>query len=256
MAVFQTVLSTVILGVLYYRMIKRETPSPISWLQALVPVGLGAASLSVSFYVLIGVAALLNWLGISSGGAHVFVKSMFMAFIMAGAPEELTKFAAMIITIFLFRKKIRNVYEYILIGAAVGIGFTLPEEFLYGDAEAQAIWIRMLTIAGHMCYGILMAKHLGIAKYNKINDKPRFLQYVLAFLIPILLHTLYDACTSNNLMMLSENAAESDTGIILGLAGTAAHIIMQFVILFLVKKNTEKYCGMTLLQKMEAESSK
>ena len=256
MAIFQALLSAAILGLLYYRMIKRETPSPISWLQALLPMGLGMASLSVSFYVLVGLAAFIGWLGFKAGDVSSFVRSMYLAFMMAGGPEELTKFAAMAISIFLFRKKIRNVYEYILIGAAVGIGFTLPEEFLYGDAETQAFWIRMLTIAGHMCYGILMAKHLGIAKYNKINDKPRFLQYVLAFLIPILLHTLYDACTSNNLMMLSENAAESDTGIILGLAGTAAHIIMQFVILFLVKKNTEKYCGMTLLQNMDAESSK
>ncbi len=247
MAVFQAALSLLILGVLYYRMVMREKPSPIGWLQALVPVGLGVASMSVSFYMFLGVSVLMSKLGISFGSANMFIKSVALAFVTAGFPEELTKLIFMLIAIFLFRKKIRNVYEYILIGAAIGIGFTLPEEFNYGDAEAHAIWIRMLTIAGHMCYGMIMANHLGLAKYNKISGKPRFLQYVLAIAVPVLLHTLYDTCTSGNLMMLSEDAAESDAGITLGLVGTAVHIIGQFVILFLAKKNTEKYCSMILL---------
>ena len=247
MAVVQTLLSFLILGALYYWLVKSEKPSPIGWLQALVPVGFGAASLPVSFYMFIGVAVVLNKLGISASSSHNFVKSMLMAFTMAGLPEELTKLLFMLVAIFLFRTKIRNVYEYILIGAAIGIGFTIPEEFSYGDTEAQAFWIRMLTIAGHMCYGMIMAWYLGMAKYKKINSQPRFLQYMLALAIPVLLHTLYDACTSNNLMMLSEDAAESDAGVMLGLVGTGAHIIIQFIILFLAKKNAEKYCAMTLL---------
>ena len=247
MAVVQTLLSLAILGILYYRMIKREKPEQIGWLQAFVPIALGAVSLSISFYVLIGVASLLNALGISAGSANNFIKSMMFAFLMAGAPEEIAKLIFMVIAIFLFRKKIRNVYEYILIGAAIGIGFTLPEEFGYGDVEAQAIWIRMLTVCGHMIYGIIMAKHIGIAQYNRKNGQPRFLQYVLAICIPVLLHTLYDACTSNNLMMISEDSAESDSGIMLGLIAVAAHFIIQIVVLVLLKKNTEKYCEMALL---------
>lgn len=247
MDILQAVLSALILGFLYYRMVKRETPSPISWLQALTPIGLGMVSLPVSFYAFIGVSMVINSLGISAGGAHPFVRSLLFAFMMAGCPEELTKLLFMLIAIFLFRKRIRNVYEYILIGAAIGIGFTLPEEFVYGG-ESSAFWIRMLTLAGHMIYGIFMAKHLGLAKYNRLNNKPRFLQYVLAILAPVFLHTLYDACTSNNLMMLDENTAIQDAGIIIGLAGTAIHIIGQFVVLYILKKNTEKYCNMTLLE--------
>lgn len=246
MAVLQAILSTAILGFLYYRMIKRETPSPISWLQALTPIGLGMAALSVSFYAFLGVSIVINWLGIQAGSSPIFVRSMLFAFMMAGCPEELTKLVFMLITIFLFRKKIRNVYEYILIGAAVGIGFTIPEEFVYGEEGAVA-WFRLLTLAGHMVYGIIMAKHIGMAKYNRINGQPRFLQYVLAIVIPVFIHTLYDACTSNNLMLLSDEAAVSDAGIILGIAGTAVHFIGQFVILFILKKNTEKYCSMSIL---------
>ncbi len=247
MAVVQTLLTLAILGILYYRMIMREKPEQIGWLQALVPIGLGAVSLSISFYVLIGVASLMNSLGISAGSANNFIKSMMFAFLMAGAPEEIAKLIFMVIAIFLFRKKIRNVYEYILIGAAIGIGFTLPEEFGYGDVEAQAIWIRMLTVAGHMIYGIIMGGFIGLAQHKKKIGQPRFLQYVLAVCVPVLLHTLYDACTSNNLMMISEDSAESDSGIMLGLIAVAVHFILQIVVLVVLKKNTEKYCEMTLL---------
>ncbi len=247
MAILQAIVSAVILGVLYYRMIIREKPTPISWLQALTPVGFGMASTMLSFYVLIGLSVLLNALNLTLGDVHPFVRSMYLGFLMAGGPEEITKFAFILITVFLFRKKIRNVYEYILIGAAVGIGFTLPEEFGYGE-ETQASLFRLMTLAGHMVYGIIMGKHLGIARYNKLNEKPRFLQYVLSLLIPILLHSLYDACTSGNLMILSEDSALQDQGINFGLIAVGVHFIAQFVILYLVKKNTQKYCDMVLFE--------
>jgi hypothetical protein len=48
-------------------------------------------------------------------------------------------------------------------------------------------------------------------------------------------------------MMISEDSAESDSGIMLGLIAVAAHFILQIVVLVLLKKNTEKYCEMTLL---------
>ena len=247
MAILQAIVSAVILGVLYYRMIIREKPTPISWLQALTPIGFGMASTMLSFYVLIGLSVLLNALNLTLDDVHPFVRSMYLGFLMAGGPEEITKFVFILITVFLFRKKIRNVYEYILIGAAVGIGFTLPEEFGYGE-ETQASLFRLMTLAGHMVYGIIMGKHLGIARYNKLNEKPRFLQYVLSLLIPILLHSLYDACTSGNLMILSEDSALQDQGINFGLIAVGVHFIAQFIILYLVKKNTQKYCDMVILE--------
>lgn len=247
MAILQAVLSTIILGILYYRMIKREKPTQISWLQALTPIGFGMASVTTSFYAFVGVAAMVSALGISAAKSGYFAKSVLMAFMVAGCPEELTKLIFMLIAIFLFRKSINNVYEYILIGAAIGIGFTIPEEFLYSEEGAVA-WFRILTLVGHMVYGIIMAKHIGIAKYNKINGKSRFLQYALAIIIPVLLHTLYDACTGNNLMLLSDDDALSDMGIIIGLVGTAIHFVGQFVILYILKRNTEKYCGMSVLE--------
>ena len=247
MAILHAIISTIILGVFYYRMVKRETPTPISSLQALLPIGAGIASMSVSFYVFIGVSVLIGSLGISASNASDFVRSMLFAFMTAGAPEELTKLVFMLVIIFLFRKKIRNVYEYILIGAGVGFGFTIVEEIEYA-AEGDVAWVRLLTLAGHMVYGILMARHLGLAKYNKVNRKSRFLQYVLAFVVPALLHTLYDACTGQNLMLISDDPSVQDAGILLGMVGTGVHFVLQFVILFILRKNAPKYCSMSVTE--------
>lgn len=245
MAILQTIIPIVILGLVYYRMIKREIPTQISWLQALLPIAGGVASFFLSMYMLVALSLLIKVLGLSVANADTFIKSVFVALLTAGAPEELTKLIFIIIAILIFRKNIKNVYEYILIGAAVGIGFTIPEEFGYASDESIN-WIRLLTLFGHMVYGIIMAKYLGVARYNKINGKPRLLQYVLAIAIPILIHTLYDACTGGNLMLFSEESSLQDQGIILGLIATVVHTIGQFVILYLIKRNTKKYCDMSL----------
>ena len=62
------------------------------------------------------------------------IRSVIAAFISAGLPEEITKFLMILLTLRIFRGRVRNVYEYILAGAAVGFGFTLLEEFLYGSS--------------------------------------------------------------------------------------------------------------------------
>jgi hypothetical protein len=49
-------------------------------------------------------------------------------------------------------------------------------------------------------------------------------------------------------MLLSDDDALSDMGIIIGLVGTAIHFVGQFVILYILKRNTEKYCGMSVLE--------
>lgn len=39
--------------------------------------------------------------------------------------EEISKLIPIIVILLIFRKKVKNVYEYILIGACVGIGFAI-----------------------------------------------------------------------------------------------------------------------------------
>ena len=247
MPIIQLVISLIVLGFLYSRMIRRESPEPVSKAQAAVPVVLGAVSTVLSFLLFLGIGYLLDKAGVSTKQLPAFIRSVVAAFISAGLPEEITKFLMILLTLLIFRGRIRNVYEYILIGAGVGFGFTLLEEFLYGSAEGVTAIVRLLTVASHMVFGIIMARHLGTAKYNKIKGSGSVTgEYVLALIVPILLHTLYDAGTATNAYMNSGKEEDELMGIVIALVVTVALFTLQIAVPVRLKKNTEKYCGMRI----------
>ena len=247
MPIIQLVISLIVLGFLYSRMIRRESPEPVSKAQAAVPVVLGAVSTVLSFLLFLGIGYLLDKAGVVTKQLPAFIRSVVAAFISAGLPEEITKFLMILLTLLIFRGRIRNVYEYILIGAGVGFGFTLLEEFLYGSAEGMTAIVRLLTVASHMVFGIIMARHLGTAKYNKIKGSGSVTgEYVLALIVPILLHTLYDAGTATNAYMNSGKEEDELIGIVIALVVTVALFIVQIAVPVRLKKNTEKYCGMRI----------
>ena len=161
--------------------------------------------------------------------------------------EELAKFLMIAAAFKLFRSTVRNVYEYMLIGAAVGFGFTLPEEFLYGS-DLITFLLRLDFIAGHLVFGLIMTYYLGLAEHKKItNQGSSAKEYLFALLIPILLHTLYDACTANNKFLSHNDENMQSIGIIIGLVWSLAAFVVQIMILLKYKKNAEKLCSLRLL---------
>ena len=247
MPIVQFAISLIVLGFLYSRMIRRESPDTITKTQAVVPVILGAVSTVLSFLLFLGIGFALDKAGFSTKQLPSLIRSVAAAFISAGLPEEITKFLMILLTLLIFRRRIRNVYEYILIGAAVGFGFTLLEEFLYGSAAGITAIARLITVASHMVFGIIMAKHLGTAKYNRIKGSGSVTgEYALALLVPILLHTLYDAGTATNAFMNSGNEDEELIGIAFALIVTVVLFILQIVVLVKLKRNSEKYCRMAI----------
>ena len=244
MAIIQTVLSLVILGILYRRMVKREVPQPITKAQALVPVLLGIVSLALSFvFVIINTNALVKGLGIDSSGFSPVLHSFYAAFFAAGLPEEIAKLLMILLTLLIFRSKIKNVYEYVLVGAAVGFGFTLFEEFLYGSGETVLVMVlRLLTIAAHMIFGMIMGKHLGLARYNKRSGRGSAGETALAILLPMLLHTVYDALTANSYLMRSEDETLQMIGMVLSLVATIALFVIQLRVLAGFKKDAKNLC--------------
>ena len=245
MPIIQLAISLILLGILYTRMIRRESPDTISKVQAVVPIVLGVVSTGLSFPLFLAIGSLLDKAGVSTQQLPPFIRSVVVAFISAGLPEEIAKFLMIVLTLLIFHSKVRNVYEYILIGAAVGFGFTLLEEFLYGSDSWILTVTRLLTVASHMVFGIIMAKHLGKAKYNKVKGSGSVAgQYVLALLVPIILHTLYDAGTATNAFLNIETEDALMIGIAFALVVTVALFIVQIVVPVRLKKNTAKYCAM------------
>ena len=226
-------------------------------LQALLPIAIGMLShpLTVPFSsaYLKALAANPNTLLLTELN---FFQSFWRALIVAGGLEEISKLIMILLVLFIFRKKVKNVYEYVLIGACVGMGFSLIEEFIslieeftYGGTETANIITtmgRMIGVPAHMTFNMVMAEFLGRAKFNKLNGKGTVvLNYVLALLVPIVIHTLFDTCTTFNSSLMRGELS----GIIRALIGYVALLIYELIVLVRCKKKTEKFCGMSTLVK-------
>ena len=52
MSIVSTVLTILLLGFLYWRMVKREIPEPVGWLQALLPIAVGMLSMPMTILLM------------------------------------------------------------------------------------------------------------------------------------------------------------------------------------------------------------
>ena len=249
MAIIQFVLSSIILGIIYFKMQKRETPS-IGKAQAVVPVILGVVSLVVSVALTILIAIGLSKLGYDKNNiSNLALHSILSSFFAAGLPEEIVKCLFILLCIKIFKPK--NVYEYLLTGFGVGMGFTIFEEFLYGS-NLIAIVIRIVVVTFHSLLGSIMASDIGKAKYYKLNkaeNKNITMLYVKALLIPILIHTIYDATNVKN-AGLEEGVPENvqEIAVLIALVTMLLAFILQIVIHVKIRKDTEKLIEMKFEQ--------
>ena len=252
MEILSAGLTTVILGLLYGRMIKRETPNRIGAFQALLPLGLGIVSMFIGGLAAIFLVKAAGGMANTAAGNTSFGSSLLRAFLMAGGTEEVAKLLMILLALVILKSRVKNVYEYVLIGAAVGFGFAVAEEFYYGDFVAEgnggdyvALVGRMISVPAHMTFNMAMGEYLGRAKYIRQMGKgsPAFstaLNCALAILIPMGVHTLYDACT----VFSSKLMAGEMSGILMALAGYAGLMIYEIVVLVRFRKKNESFCGM------------
>ena len=246
LAIIQLILSAIICGILYYRMIRREVPEQIGKAQAITPVALGVISLFLSFIFFLGIGFIVMKAGLNTNEMARVPGSILGAFLLAGLPEELAKLLIILLTLRIFRSKIRNAYEVILIGAGVGLGFTLFEEFFYGGGGGNPL--RLLGLAAHMAFGIIMARHLAQARYDKMmHQGSPAKEVLLAFVVPMLIHTLYDATNATNKFLDSEDENLQIIGFVIAGIGIVFMVVLQILVLVRFKKDTEKYCAMSLI---------
>ena len=246
MGIIAFFISLIVLGILYRRMIARDVPEPIGRMQAVVPVLLGVVSAPLSFIFTLTCGYFLSTNGYTPADHSLITQSVVSAFLFAGLTEELAKFLMILASSAIFSRTVRNVYEYTLIGAAVGMGFTLPEEILYGS-DLLGLLFRIDFIAGHMIFGILMTYFLGMAKYKKLTAQGSpTREYALALLVPMLMHTLYDTFTANNKFLTDADENIQMIGAGMGIVVALAAFVIQIVILVKHKKNAEKLCSLRL----------
>lgn len=248
MTYLATIGTIIILGFLYWRMVKREIPQPVGWLQALLPIAIGMLSYPLTVPFSIGfMKALANNPNSLKLSEMNFIQALGRDLILAGGLEEIAKFVIIVVILLIFRKKVKNVYEYILIGACVGIGFALIEEFTYGSADDANIVStigRLISVPAHMTFSIVMAEFLGRARLSKLTGKgSAILNYVLALLVPLVIHTLYDVSTAFNPSLMRGE----EKGVIIALIGYVCLLVYELVVLLRCKKKTAELCGLSTL---------
>ena len=195
MELIQLILAAIILGFIYKKMFRWGEADSISKKQAYISLGLGVLATIITFILAIVIAMSIVDLGYNLADIeNQFVKASALAFFRAGFPEELSKLLMIVLAVKLFKPD--NIYKYILIGAGVGMGFTLNEELVYGGTLIG--FCRFFTVAFHMLLGIFMAEYIGRGLFHKANGEPYKLLYLTAFLVPVVIHTFYDALTAYN----------------------------------------------------------
>jgi RsiW-degrading membrane proteinase PrsW (M82 family) len=229
-------------------MVRRELPQPVGWLQALLPIAIGMLSHPLTVPFSIGfMKALANNPNSLKLSEMNFIQALGRDLILAGGLEEIAKLVIIVVILLIFRKKVKNVYEYILIGACVGIGFALIEEFTYGSADDANIVStigRLILVPAHMTFNMVMAEFLGRARLSKLTGKgSTILNYVLALLVPLVIHTLYDVSTAFNPSLMRGE----EKGVIIALIGYVCLLVYELVVLLRCKKKTEELCGLSTL---------
>lgn len=242
--------------ILYVRMCKREVPEPMGK-KAAIPVALGLFAPLLSTALLVGIGLLaLQIMGGDGQSLASFVptytlKSFVGAFLGAAFPEEFIKFFFVLLAIKLVKPK--SIYECGLLGAGVGTGFTFLEQMLYGGTDPVSALVRMPFFAMHLVFDLIMALFLGLSMYEKRSGRGGAKKYaVLAFVVPVLWHTIFDAATTFNRVLQvgleTEDIFLRNAGAVFALIVLVVSIALQIWLLIQYKKRTEELCAMGLTQ--------
>lgn len=248
MGILVSLIATALCAVVYVRMYKRDLPEPIGKGKAALPPLLGLFAPLLSTLLVVGIAfAVKTLVGVPLREAisSPLLRSLANAFLSAALPEELVKFLVFLIAAALVRP--RNVYEYGMLCAGVGFGFTGLEDALYGGDGILTAATRIPFFGLHMIFQLVMGLHLGLAKYNKKNGLGgvgghRF----LAFFLPILWHTVFDAMTASNPAVGMDGGDAEALWIVLGLVVLLVSVALQFLLFVRFRKKSGEYCAMPL----------
>ncbi|SER45085.1 glutamic-type intramembrane protease PrsW [Salipaludibacillus aurantiacus] len=126
-----------------------------------------------------------------------FTSPFIETFLQVALTEEFFKWFIVLVTVF-YHVHFSQRYDGIVYATAVALGFASVENLLYIIAHGlDTAFIRaVFPVTSHALFGVVMGYYFGKAKFQK---QKRYRYLFMAFLIPYLLHSLY------NLILLSMN---------------------------------------------------
>ena len=122
--------------------------------------------------------------------SDLFINNLLFWIVNVGAVEELAKSLPFIIVFIIFRRKINEPVDYLILFSVSALGFSAVENILYFQSRGISIVLMraILSTVGHMFDTALIAYGVILYKYRKRNP----LIIVWFFLLASVIHGLYD----------------------------------------------------------------
>lgn len=141
--------------------------------------------------------------GLANFGSSIFDASsntLWSAFVVAGATEEIFKFLALYILIWANRN-FNEKFDGIVYAVFISLGFALVENVIYVIQGGAGVgWMRALTaVPAHALFGVVMGYYFGMARFAK-GQRAFFMTRALMW--PIILHGFYDYCLISEIPLL------------------------------------------------------
>jgi protease PrsW len=162
------------------------------------PVSLLLKTLLLGIFIALPVILLEKYLEnfISIAGDDSYLKAGFSAFIVASFSEELFKLLAVYWLIWK-NPNFNELFDGIVYCVYVSLGFAAIENviYVYSGGTSVALLRAFTAVPAHTLFGVAMGYNFGLAKFNK-NKKGFYL--VFSFIIPFILHGIYDFILMSN----------------------------------------------------------
>ena len=171
------------------------------------------------------------------------------AIFVVGFSEELGKFFVLWLITWK-NKHFDYSYDAIVYSIFVSLGFACLENVVYVFSNGVGTAIaRMLTaVPGHACFAVFMGFFYSKAKYASLTGKKgsSAKNILLAMIVPILVHGVYDA-------ILMACKVTEDTVAALGVLVWLGFVIAMFVVCFIlvIKSSRNDFCIITLPEKIQ-----
>lgn len=202
----------------------------------------------ITAFPVVGCALVLHILGNAAGlqNTQVLLREAYKDIILAAFLEEFFKYL-------FFRRVVRKTvceyswYDLIAFMVIVGLGFGMLESVEYMLVSGPGQLLVRGVLAMHGGFGFLMGYYYGKAKYT---GKTKYL--VLSFLLPFLMHGIYDYTLTEEL------EAVSDVFIFIPvtIAMLAFVLLIRMIVFFRKAKNKEEFMMPLHTQQAEAVKNK
>ena len=189
-----SVLPSIILGYIVYKEDKVEK-EPASLLMKLLFGGVIAAIMTVIISIVL--EFIFPFLTIES---KTTIESVIEILFEVSFVEEFCKWI-ILKKVTWNNKEFNYLYDAIVYAVFVSLGFATIENILYvldGGLEI-AILRSLLSVPGHVFYGVFMGYCYGMSKLGELNNnnKIKIKNMCLSIVIPTILHFIFDFCLTN-----------------------------------------------------------